>query len=66
MQAGKDRMGATGEKQNCSTIYSQNQHTQEASSALNLKGTLVPSLSVQNLKSSMEIKKKHLLNVLDI
>lgn len=31
MQDGKDMEEATGEKQNCSTIYSQNKHTQEAS-----------------------------------
>lgn len=31
MQDGNDMEEATGEKQNCSTIYSQNKHTQEAS-----------------------------------
>lgn len=56
MQAGQDRKGATGEKENCSTIYSQNKHIQEPSLALNVKKIVNWLIEDSKLKSQMKIK----------
>lgn len=63
MQDAKDMEEATGEKQNCSTIYSQNKHTQEASGR---KPEADVFLSVQRIKTLKKKKNvEHLLNLLN-